>query len=137
MEIDTIWDGCCLRSGARSSRRSSPTLAARAVPAGVSERRSGGFSRNLKHRTETLLREAVFPSIASSVAVLRTFEGLLPAAEDADCRARRPRHRQQRLPGAARVRAAVQAGLERAAQAADDGARRARLAGAGGLVPAP
>lgn len=75
----------------------------------------------------------MFPSIASSVAVLCTFgfEALLPAAEDVDCRARRPRHRQQRLRGAACVRAAVQAGLERAAQAADGGARRARLAGAG------
>ncbi|KAG8063374.1 hypothetical protein GUJ93_ZPchr0003g16707 [Zizania palustris] len=38
--------------------------------------------KNLELRTEAFLRDAVLPSIASSVAVLRSCEGLLPAAED-------------------------------------------------------
>ncbi|KAL5218095.1 hypothetical protein ABZP36_018779 [Zizania latifolia] len=38
--------------------------------------------KNLELRAEAFLRDAVLPSIASSVAVLRSCEGLLPAAED-------------------------------------------------------
>ncbi|KAF0887850.1 hypothetical protein E2562_004060 [Oryza meyeriana var. granulata] len=38
--------------------------------------------KNLELRAEAFLRDAVLPSIASSVAVLRSCEALLPAAED-------------------------------------------------------
>jgi hypothetical protein len=44
--------------------------------------------KNLELRAEAFLRDAVFPSIASSVAVLRTCEALLPAAEDVNLVAR-------------------------------------------------
>ncbi|KAF7094552.1 hypothetical protein CFC21_096851 [Triticum aestivum] len=44
--------------------------------------------KNLELRAEAFLRDAVLPSIASSVAVLRTCEALLPAAEDANLVAR-------------------------------------------------
>ncbi|XP_044960626.1 BTB/POZ domain-containing protein At1g03010-like isoform X2 [Hordeum vulgare subsp. vulgare] len=44
--------------------------------------------KNLELRTEAFLRDAVLPSIASSVAVLRTCEALLPAAEDVNLVAR-------------------------------------------------
>ncbi|KAK1650097.1 hypothetical protein QYE76_067902 [Lolium multiflorum] len=44
--------------------------------------------KNLELRAEAFLRDAVFPSIASSVAVLRTCEALLPAAEDINLVAR-------------------------------------------------
>ncbi|KAG2551945.1 BTB/POZ domain-containing protein At1g03010-like isoform X2 [Panicum virgatum] len=40
--------------------------------------------KNLEARAEAFLRDAVLPSIASSVAVLRSCEALLPAAEDAN-----------------------------------------------------
>lgn len=44
--------------------------------------------KNLELRAEAFLRDAVLPSIASSVAVLRTCEALLPAAEDVNLVAR-------------------------------------------------
>ncbi|CAM0873170.1 unnamed protein product [Alopecurus aequalis] len=44
--------------------------------------------KNLELRAEAFLRDAVFPSIASSVAVLRACEALLPAAEDVNLVAR-------------------------------------------------
>ncbi|KAJ1297147.1 hypothetical protein BS78_01G355600 [Paspalum vaginatum] len=44
--------------------------------------------KNLELRAEAFLRDAVLPSIASSVAVLRSCEALLPAAEDANLVAR-------------------------------------------------
>ncbi|CAL4939400.1 unnamed protein product [Urochloa decumbens] len=40
--------------------------------------------KNLELRAESFLRDAVLPSIPSSVAVLRSCEALLPAAEDAN-----------------------------------------------------
>ncbi|CAL4914375.1 unnamed protein product [Urochloa decumbens] len=40
--------------------------------------------KNLELRAESFLRDAVLPSITSSVAVLRSCEALLPAAEDAN-----------------------------------------------------
>lgn len=44
--------------------------------------------KSLELRAETFLRDTVLPSIASSVAVLRTCEALLPAAEDVNLVAR-------------------------------------------------
>ncbi|KAG2540780.1 BTB/POZ domain-containing protein At1g03010-like isoform X2 [Panicum virgatum] len=44
--------------------------------------------KNLEARAEAFLRDAVLPSIASSVAVLRSCEALLPAAEDVNLPAR-------------------------------------------------
>ncbi|CAN6312782.1 unnamed protein product [Urochloa humidicola] len=44
--------------------------------------------KNLELRAESFLRDAVLPSIPSSVAVLRSCEALLPAAEDANLVAR-------------------------------------------------
>jgi hypothetical protein len=44
--------------------------------------------KNLELRAEAFLRDAVLPSIASSVAVLRSCEALLPAAEDVNLVAR-------------------------------------------------
>jgi hypothetical protein len=44
--------------------------------------------KNLELRAEAFLRESVFPSIASSVAVLRSCEALQPAAEDVNLVAR-------------------------------------------------
>ncbi|RCV44827.1 hypothetical protein SEVIR_9G409200v4 [Setaria viridis] len=44
--------------------------------------------KNLELRAEAFLRDAVLPSIASSVSVLRSCEALLPAAEDVNLVAR-------------------------------------------------
>ncbi|XP_025796217.1 BTB/POZ domain-containing protein At1g03010-like isoform X3 [Panicum hallii] len=44
--------------------------------------------KNLELRAEAFLRDAVLPSIASSVAVLRSCEALLPASEDVNLVAR-------------------------------------------------
>jgi hypothetical protein len=70
--------------------------------------------KNLELCAEAFVRETVFLSIASSVAVLHTCE-VHAAPGRLGCQPRRPprrRHRQQRLQGAARVQAAIQAGPE-------------------------